>query len=178
MGKGHLIRERYEATYTGYDELYRMEQYEKYMAALDRVPPQGRVLDAGCGTGLLIEYMATNRLLDGVDGLACVDYSWGMLSIARWRVDRLCGSRCIVSLGNVERLPFRDRVFDVVYSFTVLDLVDDVMAAFRELVRVSRGPVVVSMLKRLPYKDLLIVSGVRLLGVTSKDVILVWEPGN
>ncbi|MEB3861427.1 MAG: class I SAM-dependent methyltransferase [Desulfurococcales archaeon] len=178
MGKGRVIRERYEATYTGYDELYRMEQYEKYLEALGRVEPRGLVLDAGCGTGLLVEYMAMNRMLDRVSGVVCLDYSWGMLSVAKWRLGRLCGGRCGVVLGNVERLPFGDRVFDVVYSFTVLDLVDDVIGAFRELVRVSRGPVVVSMLKRLPYKDLLLASGVRLLGVTSKDVILVWDPGN
>ncbi len=172
MGKGRVIRERYEATAKGYDELYRAEQYEKYAAALPRVPPRGLVLDAGCGTGLLAEYMRAAGYLGRVSLLACLDYSEAMLSIAAWRISIVCPGKCHALLGDVQRLPFRDSVFDIVYSFTVLDLVDDLWAAVSELQRVSRGPVVVSMLKRLPYKDKLIAAGARLVAVTSKDVVL------
>ncbi|MEB3774116.1 MAG: class I SAM-dependent methyltransferase [Desulfurococcales archaeon] len=171
MSKGHVIRERYEATYSGYDELYRVEQYEKYLKALSRAPPRGRVLDAGCGTGLLAEFMATTRMLSNVEMLTCLDYSRGMLSIAQWRLNNICPGRCNIVLGNVEELPFQDEAFDTVYSFTVLDLVDDIERAIGELVRVSRGPVIVSLLKKLRYKDALISRGYRILGVTSKDVI-------
>ncbi len=176
MGKGSIIRERYEATFRGYDELYRMEQYEKYLVALKRVPPRGRVLDAGCGSGLLIEFLNVNGILDRVDELVCLDYSRGMLSIAGWRISRICPGKCVAVLGNVEKPPFQDNAFDIVYSFTVLDLVDDLEGAFMELVRVSRGPVVVSMLKKLPYKDIIMGMDVKLAGVTSKDVILVRYP--
>nr|MEB3844198.1 hypothetical protein [Desulfurococcales archaeon] len=71
-GKSHRIREKYEATAQGYDELYRAEQYEKYFAALRRVPPSGRVLDAGCGTGLLIEFLALQGLLHNVEEYVCL----------------------------------------------------------------------------------------------------------
>lgn len=169
--KGHIIRERYEATYTGYDELYRSEQYEKYLVALSRVQPRGVILDAGCGTGLLIEYMSVKGLLDAVDLLVCLDYSSGMTRIASWRIANLCSGRCMPVLGNVERLPFPDNAFDIVYSFTVLDLVDDLDKAIRELLRVSRGPVVASMLKKLPYKDHLIEDGYEIIGYSDKDVI-------
>ncbi|GBF09771.1 putative methyltransferase [Aeropyrum pernix] len=172
-GKGAVIREKYEATCSGYDELYRAEQYEKFFVALKRVRPQGRVLDAGCGTGLLLEYMASYGSLDAVDSFTCLDYSPCMLSIARFRIGVLCGNgSCIALEGNVEKLPFGSGVFDTVYSFTVLDLVDDLWRAVKELIRVSRGPVVVSMLKRLPYKDELLAAGAQILGVTSKDVIM------
>jgi len=173
-GKGRVIRGRYEATASGYDELYRAEQYEKYAAALARVPPPrgAWVLDAGCGTGLLAEYMRARGLLGRVSVYVCLDYSGAMLSIARWRLSVACPGKCVLVEGNVERLPFADSSFDVVYSFTVLDLVDDLEAAVGELRRVSRGPVVVSMMKRLPYKDRLIAAGARLIAVTSKDVVL------
>ena len=172
MGKGHRIRERYEATADGYDELYRAEQYEKYSVALKRVPPRGRVLDAGCGTGLLAEYMRTTGYLGNVEEYYCLDYSWEMLRIARWRLGHICPGKCHVLEGNIMALPFHDRVFDVVYSFTVLDLVDDLDTAVGELVRVSRGPVVASFLKKLPYKDKLLSRLKPIVAVTSKDVVL------
>lgn len=171
-GKGLRIREKYEATASGYDELYRAEQFEKYFAALRRVPPRGRVLDAGCGTGLLIEFLGGQGLLSRVSGLACLDYSWEMLRRSLPRIRVFCEGKCWPVLGNVMSLPFKDGSFDVVYSFTVLDLVDDLDRAVEELLRVSRGPVVVSLLKKLPYKDRLIPRA-RVLGVTSKDVILL-----
>ncbi|MEB2837269.1 MAG: class I SAM-dependent methyltransferase, partial [Desulfurococcales archaeon] len=170
LGKGAVIRERYEATCMGYDELYGEEQFEKYAAAVPRVPPRGRILDAGCGTGLLAAYLAGEGLLGGVEEYVCLDYSGCMLSLAAARLRGLLPGRSLVVMGNVEAMPFPDGYFDVVYSFTVLDLVDDLEAALVELVRVSRGPVVFSMLKKLPYKDRLL-GRYPILGVTSKDVI-------
>jgi len=173
-----VIRERYNSTAPGYDELYRAEQYEKYAAALPLAPPRGRVLDAGCGTGLLAEYMRSAGLLGGVTGYVCLDYSREMLRIARWRLDHVCPrGLCHAVGGNVLALPFPDNVFDVVYSFTVLDLVDSVLQALRELTRVSRGPVVVTMLKKLPYKTVLRGLGLEPAAETSKDVVFVLEPG-
>ncbi|MCE4603454.1 MAG: class I SAM-dependent methyltransferase [Aeropyrum sp.] len=171
-GKGRLIREKYEATCKGYDELYRSEQFEKYFVALKKVRPRGLVLDAGCGTGLLLEFIAGWGSFGDVEAFVCLDYSRCMLSIASYRIRVVDGSRCFPILANVESLPFGSDVFDVVYSFTVLDLVDDLWGAVRELLRVSRGPVVASLLKRLPYKDELLEAGAQLIGVTEKDVIL------
>jgi len=172
LGRGRRIRERYEATASGYDELYRAEQYEKYSVALKRVPPRGRVLDAGCGTGLLAEYMRVAGYMDSVDEYYCLDYSWEMLRIARWRLRHICPCKCHVLEANVMALPFHDGEFDVVYSFTVLDLVDDLDTAVDELVRVSRGPVVASFLKKLPYKNRLLSNLNPIIAVTSKDVVL------
>ena len=171
--RGRLIRLRYDSTYMGYDELYRAEQYEKYSLALKRIPPAGSVLDAGCGTGLLAEYMAVMGYLDRVSSYTCLDYSWGMLSVASWRLRTLCPGRCVAIHGNVEYLPFPPRTFDRVYSFTVLDLVDDLVGSLRGLLRVSRGPVVVSMMERLRGKEVVAGMGAKPLGSTGKDVVFV-----
>ncbi|MCE4611310.1 MAG: methyltransferase domain-containing protein [Desulfurococcales archaeon] len=178
-GKGRIIRERYEATCKGYDELYRAEQYAKYAVALKKVPPRGKVLDAGCGTALLAEYMKVAGLLDSVEVYVCLDYSPCMLNIALWRLSTLCSpGKCVGVLGNVEKLPLPSKHFDVVYSFTVLDLVDDLHSSVSELLRVSRGPVIASLLKRLSYKDSLLELGAEVVGITDKDVILLLNTIN
>ena len=162
---------RYEATCRGYDEAYRAEQMEKYFAAVKRVKPEGVVLDAGCGTGLFIEFLAATGLLSRVEKLVCLDYSPCMASIAAWRASKLCPGKCIVGVANVEHLPLADKTVDVTYSFTVLDLVENLEVAVGELLRVTRGPVVVSMMKRLPYKDSLLQRS-RIVAVTRVDVIM------
>lgn len=171
LNKGAVIRERYEATCSSYDELYRAEQYEKYYVALRKVKPRGVVLDAGCGTALLAEFLKGWGLLDDLEAYICVDYSNCMLSIATWKLRTLCNGNCHVILGDVERIPLGDKSVDVTYSFTVLDLLDDPIAGLEELVRVTRGDVVVSVLKSLSLKDKLLEMGFRILGVTGKDVI-------
>jgi len=177
--KGAVIRERYEHACTGYDELYRAEQFEKYLHGLGFVEPRGAVLDAGCGTGLLLEYMVARGLTGDLELYVCLDYSWCMLGIAAWRMKRLCrGFSCAAVLGDVERIPFPPASFDTVYSFTVLDLVDSLRDAVGELLRVSRGPVLVSMMKRLRYKDILLSLGAPVVGVTGKDVILRLDHDN
>jgi len=176
LAKGLVIRERYEATCMGYDELYAEEQWEKYEASLPRIPPRGRVLDAGCGTALLAEYMSAKGLLDVVELYVCLDYSGCMLSLAAKRLRRLGVEASLLVEGNVEWLPLPSGFFDVVYSFTVLDLVDDPERALRELLRVSRGPVVFSMLKKLPYKNRFL-GRYPALAETGKDVIFLASPG-
>jgi len=171
--KGQIIRDRYDATFSGYDELYRAEQFEKYALTLRKIKPEGRVLDAGCGTGLLLEYMKTAGFIDHIDEYVCLDYSWGMLSIAKWRARLICPDKCHVIGGNIESLPFPDKAFNISYAFTVLDLVDSIIRALNELKRVTRGRIAVTMLKKLPYKDLLITKGYEILAVSKKDVIFL-----
>ncbi len=172
--KGAIIRERYEATASGYDELYRGEQFEKYFTALRRIPPKGLILDAGCGTALLLEFMALHGLLTRITGYVCLDYSRAMLQTATTRIRVYCKTiPCTRIEANIENLPFRDKTFNTVYSFTVLDLVDNIQKAINELKRVSRGPIIVSLLKKLPYKNILIKKGYTLLGTTTKDAIFL-----
>ncbi|MDM7274975.1 MAG: class I SAM-dependent methyltransferase [Thermoprotei archaeon] len=169
--KGLAIRERYERTCESYDELYRGEQYEKYFIALKAVKPRGIVLDAGCGTALLAEFLKAWGVLDGLDLYVCLDYSGCMLEIAEWKLRNICGGNCITILGDVENLPFKKGVFDVTYAFTVIDLLDDPLRGLEEMLRVTRGEVVVSTLKRLPYKDMLLNMEFKVIGESSKDLI-------
>lgn len=92
------------------------------------------VLDAGCGTGLLLELLAQSV---GESGEAKgVDYSDDMLAVAR----RRCGDFPQVSLtrSSVEKLDFDSESFDAVACTQVLLYVDDVRQALSEMVRVLK----------------------------------------
>lgn len=92
------------------------------------------VLDAGCGTGLLLEQQA---LAVGRDGRAeGVDFSDDMLAHAR----RRCAGLEQVNLqqGSIETLPFDDAEFDAASCTQTLLYVEDMAGALRELQRVLK----------------------------------------
>lgn len=84
------------------------------------------VLEVGCGTGLILERLATfARTARGID------LSPGMLEKAKERgLD--------VQEGSVLALPYADASFDVCCSFKVLAHVPDIQGALREMLRVTR----------------------------------------
>ena len=93
-----------------------------------------RVLDAGCGTGLLLELEA---LAVGADGRAeGIDFSEDMLERAAER----CAGMPQVRLqqGTVESLPFDDAGFDALSCAQTLLYVDDLERALAEFQRVLK----------------------------------------
>jgi SAM-dependent methyltransferase len=102
------------------------EYYPTYIAKLEAVrrylnalPPASRVLDAGCGEGVLVDEYAGRLDITGVDA----NYS----------------SANVVS-GSVAALPFPDASFDRALCLDVLEHLqfDDQPRAFAELFRVLR----------------------------------------
>lgn len=92
------------------------------------------VLDAGCGTGLLLEQQA---LAVGREGRAeGIDFSEDMLARAAAR----CADMPQVNLqqGNIETLPFEDSSFDALSCTQTLLYVEDLDQALRELHRVLK----------------------------------------
>jgi SAM-dependent methyltransferase len=107
-------------------------------AALDaaRVTCGTRLLDVGCGAGLL-------ALLASLRGarVAALDASAALLAIVR---ERLPGAD--VREGDLDALPFADASFDAVTAVNSIFYASDLATAMRELVRVVRpgGRVVVT----------------------------------
>jgi ubiquinone/menaquinone biosynthesis C-methylase UbiE len=92
------------------------------------------VLDAGCGTGLLLELEA---FAVGCEGRAeGVDFSEDMLAHARAR----CGGLEQVNLqqGSVETLPFEDASFDALSCTQTLLYVKDMDRALKEFYRLLK----------------------------------------
>jgi SAM-dependent methyltransferase len=98
------------------------------------LPPQARILDAGCGSGRTLDELARYGRAHGVElnplGLAA----------ARSRGHE-------VEQAAVEAIPFEDASFDLVTCLDVIEHTDDDVAALRELRRVARpgGRLVVSV---------------------------------
>jgi|GEM_PF-1093565 len=108
-------------------------QWEKYTIMID-TPLKGRILDLGCGTGLLQEFLQQK--------IYGVDISFHMLKRSRTKES--------VIQADIDFLPFRDSVFDAVLSFTSLQCLPSLDYIFEEVRRVlKRGhPFIFTILKK------------------------------
>jgi len=97
--------------------------------------PGAKVLDAGCGTGLLT--LALLKVLDIPVRITAVDLSASSIAKARLAVSELNGhSRKVwFTQGNVLALPFADESFEMVITSGALEYVP-LRDGFRELARV------------------------------------------
>ncbi len=100
------------------------------------IVPNTRVLDVGCGSGELLEFL--QNFGADVSGL---DPAPGMLDLARLRVPH-----ADIRQGALKCLPWPDESFDVAMAFNALQFASDVDAALNEMARVvvKGGYIVVS----------------------------------
>jgi ubiquinone/menaquinone biosynthesis C-methylase UbiE len=124
----------YDTIAEGYDELHGAEQVAKYrvIAHVLALPLGARVLDVGAGTG--VGYAVIPSV--GVDPSAEL-------------LRKHPHPQSVVA--RAEDLPFPDASFDAVISVTALHHTH-IPRAVAEMARVSRGPVVASVLKRSPKR--------------------------
>jgi len=93
-----------------------------------------RVLELGCGGG---SYASETAQFVGPTGhVSAIDISADQIAAARERCGRFGWVK--FQIGNVLDLPYQDGEFDAVYSVQVLEYVDDLGKAFREIHRVLR----------------------------------------
>lgn len=96
------------------------------------IPPHGRVLDAGCGTGSLTLALATHPELTAIEAL---DFEENFVTALRARAD---DPRISARQGDVCALPYDDNSFDAAYSLLVLHFVSDADKAITEMRRVLK----------------------------------------
>jgi ubiquinone/menaquinone biosynthesis C-methylase UbiE len=119
----------YETGYLG--QLHREIVTRTVDLALARCPAPDRVLDIGCGTGLLLRELATR--LPGAAVLTGIDPAAGMIEEAR---AKSADPRLTYTAGVAERLPFADASFDLVITTTSFDHWADQLAGLTECRRV------------------------------------------
>jgi SAM-dependent methyltransferase/DNA-directed RNA polymerase subunit RPC12/RpoP len=95
------------------------------------------ILDAGCGNGLFWQKFLAPRPVVGID------YSLAMCELAEAR-------GMTAYQADIQRLPFADEQFDLVYCAEIIQYIADFPALLREFARVCRsgGRVVVSTINR------------------------------
>ncbi len=93
--------------------------------------PAGKVLDVGCGPGVLVE-----QLLALGHEVWGVDLAPAMIEECRRRF--ATRSRAHFSVGEIERMEFADGFFDAITCLGVVEYLDDDRAALREMNRVLR----------------------------------------
>jgi ubiquinone/menaquinone biosynthesis C-methylase UbiE len=134
------LRRRYDLTAYMYDRRYREIQQEKYEKVLANIPRADRILDLGCGTGMLLASLEKRAKF-----AVGVDMSAEMLGAAKKR-----GTKAALVLADADHLPFADGSFDAVVSVTLLQNMPNPERTVRELARVlrSNGKAIITSLKR------------------------------
>ena len=117
------------------------DAFTNFLAETLRPRPGNRILDVGCGEGQA--EVAIGRLQISQVRLVGVDLVVSKVAAARQETVSH-NQRVEFAAGDAARLPFRDGVFDSIYSVAVLQHVADVEAAVAEFARVTapRGRVV------------------------------------
>ncbi|MEM1590130.1 MAG: methyltransferase domain-containing protein [Candidatus Bathyarchaeia archaeon] len=126
------VMQYYDLTAKSYDELYAAEQKAKIEAALGRVRIDGNsiVLDSGCGTGLLFEYVAGKT--QAVVGL---DVSRGVLKKAKKRAKKFGNVHLV--LADADYAPFKGNIFSHIFAVTLLQNMPNPEDTLAELKRVA-----------------------------------------
>jgi SAM-dependent methyltransferase len=96
-------------------------------------PVAGRVLDIGCGTGILVESLLGHGSVTGVVG---IDVSDPLLAQARADI---ADPRASFEHADAAALPCADRSFDHALSLLVVNFLADRPASLREARRVTRA---------------------------------------
>ncbi|MGH8502679.1 MAG: class I SAM-dependent methyltransferase [Gammaproteobacteria bacterium] len=141
------VNAMFDAAAGHYDHIERLmsfgtgRHYRREALARAGVRNGMRVLDVGCGTGLLATQAAA---ITGPGRVVAIDPSIGMLNRARVR-----GAPLAVR-GVGEALPFADHSFDVISMGYALRHVADLQRTFREFRRVLKPGGVVLMLEITP----------------------------
>jgi ubiquinone/menaquinone biosynthesis C-methylase UbiE len=122
-----------------YDLRYGDEQKAKIEAALRDVRDKwfGLVLDVGCGTGILFDYMT-----DRPEMVVGLDLSKNTLLEAKTRMFKKNVTNAYLVQADADNMPFGDGVFNLVSAVTVLQNAPKPGKMLKEIRRVAKDEAV------------------------------------
>ena len=144
-GKKRSVMKHYDAVAKIYDLQYGREQRMKMEFALKNLHLKFKslVLDVGCGTGILFEY-----LLDKVEILVGIDISKNILKKAKEKLEGV--DNVFLIQADADHLPFPNEVFDAIFAVTLLQNMPSPTVTLKEIGRVAKSgaPILVTGLKK------------------------------
>ena len=116
------------------DPIADLAGYERTLeATAQRLQPDHRVLELGCGTG-----STALRLAPGVSHYLATDISGEMIAIAREKAEAAGLKTLSFEVASPEAAPWPDAHYDIVLAFNLLHLLADRRAALRSVHRVLK----------------------------------------
>lgn len=114
-----------------------INNFEKTLASQIKKLNVEKILDAGCGEGFTLEYLRVRKIGKSYEG---IDFLKRAIEI---------GTKVHPNIklreASIYELPYKDNSFDLVLSTEVLEHLEDPKKALREIFRVSRKYVVLSV---------------------------------
>lgn len=104
--------------------------------SLGQLPPQGRIVDVGCGAGL--DSLVASKMVGTLGQVVGIDMTPAMVDRARTSASEMGADNVRFDLALAEQLPVPDEWADVVISNGVLNLFPDKLAGLREMARVLK----------------------------------------
>jgi len=133
---------KYNSTSNFYDDRYRNIQNSKFKLLLKNFKFDDKIiLDAGCGTGLLFEFIlkSNQQILNKKLRYIGLDISWKMLKQFLYKINKRTSIKHVnLVLGDMENLPFREEKIHQIFAVTSFQNLHDIEKGLRELVRVGQ----------------------------------------
>jgi len=144
QNKKKSIIEKYNSSSHFYDKRYKAIQEEKYEIVLKNYKANGKIIiDMGCGTGLFFEYITKSiKKQEEIKGnYVAVDISWNMLLRFKSKVINYKYKKYALNLilSDMEYLPFRENIFDSIFSLTSFQNLPHIQIGITESFRVSKN---------------------------------------
>ena len=140
--KKKIIIEKYNSTSSFYDDRYKNIQNEKFELHFKKTDINRKILlDAGCGTGLLFEYISrlNGNFLGRPLKYVGIDISGKMLKHFYNKTKKIRNKiNTNLILGDIENLPLREDKFNLIFSITSLQNLHDLKKGLKEIIRVGK----------------------------------------
>jgi ubiquinone/menaquinone biosynthesis C-methylase UbiE len=141
-----MSQKEYIDFYSNLDTISRNRKTDLNQECIDEIltaiPDKAiQIMDVGCGNGFLLQWIEKHRPLASLHGV----------DIKLPKNDSNTGSSIRYHQGEITKLPFEDRSFDIVICTHTLEHCTNLDAAIRELKRIARKQLIVVTPKQRPY---------------------------